>query len=156
MSIDLTAIGQRIRERRKARGLTQTDLAGAEVTKSFISQVEKGLVAPSLESLAVITERLGVTVSWLLGEDQGAVINVDRPDGGTAAREQAAQIVAGAVRELEALVAELETGADASCQRCRRAVARARMALGRVYEATGENGNAAMEYRRAAEGLINN
>jgi len=62
-------IGARIRSRRKELGLTQKQLAGDEFTKSFISQVELGRTAPSIETLAVLADRLGRPIEWFVAED---------------------------------------------------------------------------------------
>ncbi len=52
-------LGSRIRERRKALGLTQQAVADAAgLTAGFISQVERGIAAPSLSSLTAIARVL--------------------------------------------------------------------------------------------------
>jgi transcriptional regulator with XRE-family HTH domain len=61
------ALGQAIRERRRARGLTQTQL-GEPLTKGFVSGVERGRNLPSLRTLRLLADRLGVPISELLGE----------------------------------------------------------------------------------------
>lgn len=70
---DVTAarqqIGERVRTARMAVHLTQTDLAGPDYSKSYISAVERGKLTPSFQALGVLAERLGVTRSFLLGED---------------------------------------------------------------------------------------
>jgi transcriptional regulator with XRE-family HTH domain len=55
-------IGARIRELRKEAGLTLEKLAyESEVgSKGFLSDVEKGLARPTVETLGAIAERLGV------------------------------------------------------------------------------------------------
>ncbi len=60
------SLGQRIRELRESRGLTQAQLAGREFTKGFISLVERDRAKPSLDSLAVLARRLGTSVDALL------------------------------------------------------------------------------------------
>ena len=62
-------IGSRIRARRRELQLTQAELAGKEFTKSFISQVETGKTAPSIETLAVLADRLGHPIEWFVAED---------------------------------------------------------------------------------------
>ncbi len=53
-------IGKRIRDLRKQNGLTQQELADrAELTKGFISQLERGLVTPSLPTFFDLVECLG-------------------------------------------------------------------------------------------------
>lgn len=53
-------IGNKIKELRISVGLTQQELADrSELTKGFISQVERDLTSPSVESLLDILEALG-------------------------------------------------------------------------------------------------
>ncbi|NLV90872.1 MAG: helix-turn-helix domain-containing protein [Firmicutes bacterium] len=59
-------LGQKIRALRKAKGLTQQQLAEPHFTKSFISQIEKDSAKPSLKSLQIMAERLGKPVSYFL------------------------------------------------------------------------------------------
>ena len=60
-----TKVGRRIRDRRRALGLTQRALA-APYTKSYVSAVERGRVLPSLRILSFLAERLGVGVGDLV------------------------------------------------------------------------------------------
>ena len=53
-------IGDKIRRLRLQRGLTQEELAGrCELSKSFISLVERDLTSPSLDTLGDLLETLG-------------------------------------------------------------------------------------------------
>jgi len=63
-------LGERIRRRRKAIGLTAKDLARvADVSPSYVSQLEHGKQdQPSLEVLAALASALGMPASELLGE----------------------------------------------------------------------------------------
>lgn len=61
-------LGEKIRDLRRRMKMTQSDLAGTEFTKSFISQVEKGQTSPSLKSLQIIAARLNQPVSYFLDE----------------------------------------------------------------------------------------
>lgn len=57
-------IGQKIRNLRNQNGLTQDELAArTELTKGFISQLERGQTAPSVSTLADIVECLGSNLS---------------------------------------------------------------------------------------------
>jgi tetratricopeptide (TPR) repeat protein len=49
--------------------MSQAQLAGDELTKGFISQVEAGLVRPSLRSLQVIALRLGRSLDYFIGDE---------------------------------------------------------------------------------------
>lgn len=62
-------LGERIRAARRERGLSQSQLAGEELTKGFISQVESGLVRPSLRSLQLLAGRLGKSLDYFLGDE---------------------------------------------------------------------------------------
>ncbi|WP_324669726.1 helix-turn-helix transcriptional regulator [Geochorda subterranea] len=64
-------IGQRIRRRREELGMTQQELAGRELTRGFISQLEKGIVMPSLKSLELIASRLYKPVAYFLEDSLG-------------------------------------------------------------------------------------
>jgi tetratricopeptide (TPR) repeat protein len=63
------SLGQRIRQLRQTRGLTQSDLGGAELSKSFISLLEKDRTHPSLETIVLLARRLGTSVDALLGQN---------------------------------------------------------------------------------------
>lgn len=65
----LHRIAARIRQRRRELGMTQEELAGDRYTKSFISQVEKATVWPSLLALAYIARRLRCPIEWLVAEN---------------------------------------------------------------------------------------
>jgi transcriptional regulator with XRE-family HTH domain len=62
-------IGERVRAARVAAHLTQQELAGPTYSKSYISAVERGKMTPSFQALSTLAERLGVTRSYLLGEE---------------------------------------------------------------------------------------
>ncbi len=62
-------LGDRVRAARKELGLSQAQLAGEELTKGFISQLESGLVRPSVRSLQVIAARLGKPLDYFLGDE---------------------------------------------------------------------------------------
>ncbi len=49
--------------------MTQAQVAGADFTKGFVSQVESGKSRISLRVAAIIAQRLGVPITLLLAED---------------------------------------------------------------------------------------
>ncbi len=59
-------LGQRIREARRARGMTQRELAAGTHSISFISMIEHDRVRPSLATLRLLAERVGRPLSQLL------------------------------------------------------------------------------------------
>lgn len=59
-----TEIGQKIKNLRNRNGLTQQELADrTELTKGYISQLERGQVAPSVATLLDLIECLGTNAS---------------------------------------------------------------------------------------------
>lgn len=61
------ALGERIRKSRKAKRMTQEQLAEAcDLSTAHIGHIERGTRALSIESLIVISEVLGVSIDYLL------------------------------------------------------------------------------------------
>jgi len=58
-------IGERIKKRRLDLGLSQQQLAGREVTRAYISQVESGNRFPSTQLLNILADRLQTTADYL-------------------------------------------------------------------------------------------
>jgi len=69
-------VGQRIKELRKASKLTQQELAEGVVTRSYISQIEKGLIQPSYDTLEKLARRLNVTVEEFFKEPENMALVV--------------------------------------------------------------------------------
>src|SRR3954451_4951013 len=61
----LASLGERLRELRTTRGLTQTDLAGDRFSKEYVSQIERGKTRPTPETIAWLAARLGVDAGFL-------------------------------------------------------------------------------------------
>ena len=59
-------LGEKIRQARKQRRITQRALAGGDLSESFISMLEHDKVRPSLDTMRVLAGRLGVSLSELL------------------------------------------------------------------------------------------
>ncbi|MCW3053471.1 MAG: hypothetical protein JWN14_2641 [Chthonomonadales bacterium] len=63
----LLRLGQRIRELRRARNLSQEQLAeAAELVQHYISQIEQGERNVSVVTLRLLAQALGVTLSALV------------------------------------------------------------------------------------------
>ena len=63
-------IGEKIRELRKARGLTQAALAREYITRNMLCEIEKGKATPSLDTLCYIAKELGVPAAYLLDGEE--------------------------------------------------------------------------------------
>lgn len=67
MGIDYRVIGQRIKERRKALRKTQDNLAEAlSVSVGYVSQIERGVTRPNLDTLGRIAAFLNCDLSELV------------------------------------------------------------------------------------------
>jgi len=60
-----TTLGDRVRQLRVARGLTQTELAGERFSKEYVSQIERGKTRPTGDTIEWLAVRLGVDPSFL-------------------------------------------------------------------------------------------
>ena len=67
--LDPNAIGERVRQRRKDRQLSQRELAQvADISHSYVSHLEKGMYPrPGVDMLKKIGDALGASVEELLG-----------------------------------------------------------------------------------------
>src|ERR1700683_4297030 len=72
-------IGQRIRQLRESRGMTQSQLqARSRVSRSYLSRIESGQMTPSLGTLEKISEALGVGLSrFFIPESNGEALLED-------------------------------------------------------------------------------
>jgi transcriptional regulator with XRE-family HTH domain len=74
-------VGQRIRDVRSARGLTLTALAEAsDLSTGLISQVERGISDPSLETLRRIAKILDIPIFSLFQDQDEDAVSVIRRD----------------------------------------------------------------------------
>jgi HTH-type transcriptional regulator, quorum sensing regulator NprR len=64
----MSSLGERIRARRKELRLTQSQLGGTELTKGFISLIEKDRAKPSIETLILLAKRLQRPIGYFLEE----------------------------------------------------------------------------------------
>lgn len=64
-------IGSKIKDLRVAKGLTQEELADrSELTKGFISQLERNITSPSIATLMDILQALGTDLKHFFGDDE--------------------------------------------------------------------------------------
>ncbi len=63
-------IGKKIRSLRVARGVTQRELAGDEITRNMLSRIENGAALPSIGSLLYLADRLEVSPAYFFDESE--------------------------------------------------------------------------------------
>ncbi|UUW88347.1 helix-turn-helix domain-containing protein [Pimelobacter simplex] len=68
-SMDAVELGQRIRQARRARGLTQREIAEPEFSVPYISRIEAGERRPSTAALSHFASRMGMTLPELMRQD---------------------------------------------------------------------------------------
>ena len=72
-------IGKRIRNHRNRNGLTQQELADrTELTKGFISQLERGQVSASVVTLMDLIECLGTTPAEFFKDEEEQVVFTEK------------------------------------------------------------------------------
>ena len=63
-------LGEKIKELRNKQGLTQEELADrAELSKGFISQLERDMTSPSIATLEDLLQGLGTTLGEFFNEE---------------------------------------------------------------------------------------
>ncbi len=67
-------IGEKIRELRVSKLMTQADLAGEHITRNMLSRIENGAANPSLSTILYIASRLNVPAGFLLAEDGDEIV----------------------------------------------------------------------------------
>lgn len=67
-------IGEKIRELRVAKLMTQAELAGGHITRNMLSCIENGTANPSLSTILYIAGRLGVPAGFLLAEEGDEIV----------------------------------------------------------------------------------
>ncbi len=112
----LLRVGARIRGLRRSRGLTQEELAHrSNLTKGFISQLERDLTSPSLESLLEILEALDTDiVRFFQGREEGRIVfgTADCRDAKTYPEVRAFRLMVpgAASRGMEPALVTIESG----------------------------------------------
>ena len=62
-------IGNKIRQLRTEKLMTQSELAGSEITRNMLSQIENGIALPSISTVIYLAKRLGVSAGFLLADE---------------------------------------------------------------------------------------
>lgn len=105
-------VGAQLRRLRGERGMTLASLSKAcGVSVSYLSAVEKGVNHPSLQTLAAMTEALGVTIPEVLAQEGQATITRARlPERAPAVVE-----ISHPLLTLRACVVAAEAGERGAC-----------------------------------------
>ena len=74
-------IGGKIKKLRTAKMMTQSDLAGTEITRNMLSRIENGSANPSLETICYLANRLHVSPGFLLAEEVDEKIYFKQSEG---------------------------------------------------------------------------
>src|SRR5215203_5502284 len=99
-----TTLGDRVRQLRIAKGLTQTELAGERFSKEYVSQIERGKTRPTGETVEWLAARLGVDQSFL--ETGVSSSERERVESVIARAEGALESVAVPALQLRGLLAD--------------------------------------------------
>ena len=109
-------IGHRIRQLRIQNGLTLEELASrTELTKGFLSQLERNLTSPSIQTLEDITEALGTTMSRFFSDEKDEKVVFTSEDAFVDEQDVKTiyWIVPNAQKNrMEPVILELEPGAE--------------------------------------------
>ena len=63
-------LGQKIKEARISRGITQSDLCRNKITRNMLSAIENDKASPSLDTLLYLSEQLYLPAAYLISNDQ--------------------------------------------------------------------------------------
>jgi transcriptional regulator with XRE-family HTH domain len=73
-------VGRRLKELRRSRGLTLAQLAQqTNLSIGSLSQVERGLVSPTIRTVYTVSTALGVSPAWIIDPDSAKAQDPDGP-----------------------------------------------------------------------------
>jgi tetratricopeptide (TPR) repeat protein len=126
-------LGARVRDLRRARGLTQGGLAGGRFTKEYVSQIECGRTRPTSDTVDWLADRLGVDPLYL----ESGVSSIEYAESRDALDLAERAIAQKDYAEAVARLADVRRLPDAPDLHLRRLLAEswARMYLGDLREA---------------------
>lgn len=128
-------VGERIRQLRLSKLMTQTELAGTQITRNMLSSIEHGTALPSLPTAIYIAERLNVPVGYLLAEEDEAFFYRKMAQIGNVRRAFAAGDHAGCLALLAAFGEEADDELALIGAECEYGLAREALAAGRLHPA---------------------
>lgn len=68
--MDAKSLGNKIKEARLSKKLTQAEVVGSFITRNMLSQIESGTAMPSMKTLSYLSSVLELPLSSLLTEEQ--------------------------------------------------------------------------------------
>jgi len=78
--MDPKLLGQRIKEARLAKKMTQTEVVGSFITRNMLSQIESGSAVPSVKTLTYLAQVLELPPSVLLPDTAESAEASETPD----------------------------------------------------------------------------
>lgn len=105
----LSDLGRVLRGLRLEHGLTQSDVAGSDLTKALVSQIELGRTRPSAETLELIACRLGTSADRVLASLPSRRAPLGPSDAAAGLRRVEALIAVGRLEEATTELAALRT-----------------------------------------------
>jgi transcriptional regulator with XRE-family HTH domain len=115
-------IGAKINQLRKKNGLTQEELADrCELSKGFISQIERGLTSPSIATLIDILECLGTNLKDFFNESGQEKIVFTKDDIFEKEDKQEGNMITWLIpnaqkNDMEPILIQLEAGGKSSLE----------------------------------------
>ena len=73
-------LGEKIKKLRTDKLMSQSELAGSEITRNMLSQIEHGSATPSLSTIKYIASRLNVSVGFLLADEEDERLYLKRAE----------------------------------------------------------------------------
>ena len=67
-------IGEKIKDLRQSKMMTQQQLAGDMITRNMLSRIENGAALPSVPTVVYLADRLNIPAGYLLADDKDAFL----------------------------------------------------------------------------------
>lgn len=67
--MDTLELGQKLKEARLAKKMTQSEVVGTFITRNMLSQIENGTAAPSVKTLEYLAQVLEVPLSYFMPDE---------------------------------------------------------------------------------------